>query len=203
MGQEITSYDAQLAEMAARYAEQEQLSGGTFLSTRGGTLSFGDTVMPGNQACVIVLDAVKENTYYPDDFDPDTPAAPRCYAFGRDNDVMGPHPSMQLDLNYFKPQAVDCSGCSFNEWGSADKGRGKACQNRRRLALVPAGYYSPKRGSRDFDLEIFTDPDHYKKSDIAFIKLPVLSVKNWSKYVTQIANSIHRTPRRNMPSTSK
>jgi hypothetical protein len=68
---------------------------------------------------------------------------------------MGPHPSMQADAN-FQPQSDLCKTCEHNQWGSADKGRGKACQNRRRLTMIPAGVFMPKRGSRDFDLEIFT-----------------------------------------------
>lgn len=196
-GRDIVNYDQVWAQQAEKHAAEEQLTSGAVLSTRGGTLSVGDEVLPGNQACVIVLDSLRENTYYADKFNPDLPAAPICYAFGRGPEAeeeMAPHESMQVDLHYFKPQAQDCKTCQWNEWGSADKGRGKACQNRRRLALIPAGFYSPKRGSRDFDLEIFNDPKHFQTADIVFAKLPVLSVKNWAKYVNQIATNFHRPP---------
>lgn len=194
MGQEIVNYNEQWAKQAEQYAAEEQLTGGTFLSTRGGTLSFGEEVMPGNQVCVIILDAVKENTLYAGDYDPDAAQAPVCYAFGRGAEEMAPHPSMQNDPDYFQPQSDVCATCPHNEWGSADKGRGKACQNRRRLALIPAGFYMPKRGSRDFDLELFDDPKHFQTADIAFIKLPVMSVKTWAKYVNQLSASIRRPP---------
>lgn len=191
-GQEITNYDAEWAKQAALYADQETLGSGTFLSTRGGILSFGEEELPGNQACVIILDAVKENTYYADKFNPTEAASPICYAFGRGADEMVPHPSMAQHPEYFVPQARECSACPHSQWGSADTGRGKACQNRRRLALIAAGYYAPKRGSRDFDLELFSDPKHFETTDIAFIKLPVLSVKEWAKYVTQVSASLQR-----------
>jgi hypothetical protein len=195
MGQEIVNYDKAWADQAQQYTAQEALTGGTFLSTRGGTLSFGDEQMPGNQACVIILDAVKENTFYGAKFDPDNRQPPICYAFGRGaEDDMGPHESMQVDLNYFEPQAEACATCKWNEWGSADKGKGKACQNRRRLALIPAGFYNAKRGSRDFDLEIINDPNHFKTADIAFIKLPVLSVKEFSKFVNDVSANFRRPP---------
>lgn len=194
-GREIVNYDKAWAEQAESYAQQEKLTGGTFLSTRGGTLSFGDEVLPGNQAAVIILDAVFENTYYGAKFDPDNAAAPVCYAFARgDNSDMAPHPSMQTAPDYFIPQSSDCPSCPWNEWGSADQGRGKACQNRRRLALIPAGFYQGKRGSRDFDLEMFTDPKHFETAEIAFIKLPVTSVLLFSKYVNQLNSTIHRPP---------
>lgn len=195
MGTDLVNYDEAWAKQAEQYTSQEQLTGGTFLSSRGGTLAFGDEVMPGNQACVIILDAVKENTFYSEKFDPDNKAAPVCYAFGRGpEDDMSPHESMQTAPEYFVPQAEQCSSCKWNEWGSADKGRGKACQNRRRLALIPAGFYSPKRGSRDFDLEIISDPKHFQTADIAYIKLPVLSVKEWAKFVNDISATFRRPP---------
>lgn len=195
MGTELTPFRQQLEQQAAVYAEQEHLVGGTFLSIRGGELSFGEEAMPGNQVCVIILDAIRENTYYASKFDADVAASPTCYAFGRgDGADMAPHESMMTAPDYFKPQAEECSKCVHAEWGSADQGRGKACQNRRRLALIPAGFYAPKRGSRDFDLELFDDPKHFQSADVAYIKLPVLSVKEWSKYVVQISTSLRLPP---------
>lgn len=197
MGQDIVNYDELYAKRAQAAADAEQLRSGTILSTRGGVLSIGEETLPGNQACVVILDWVRENTYYADKFDSDNPKPPICYAFARgpaEEEVMGPHPSMQADLNYFQPQANDCASCDWNKWGSADKGRGKACQNRRRLALLPAGVFTPKRGSRDFDLDIFDDPKHFETADLAQIKLPVTSVELWGKYVNQISQNTGRSP---------
>ena len=194
MGQELVALQAKLAEQAVAAAENEAVSSGTFLSTKSGTLAFGDEVLPGNQVCVVIIDAVRENTYYEGKFNPDVMTAPVCYAFGRDKDEdMGPHPSMQAFPEDFVPQNDTCRGCPKNEWGSADTGRGKACQNRRRLVLLPAGSYVPKRGSRDFDLELFNEEEHFRTADPAFLKLPPTSVEEWSKYVSQIS-AAHRLP---------
>lgn len=192
-GTNIVNYKDKLREQAQKAVQQEAVSGGTMLSTRGGILTYGDEILPGNQACIIILDSVKENTYYTAKFDADAPAAPTCYAFGRGpagEDDMAPHESMQADLSYFKPQAEECSKCPWNEWGSADKGKGKACQNRRRLALIPAGYYEAKKGSRDLTLNMFTDPADFKSAEIAHIKLPVLSVKNYGDYLNSILSTV-------------
>lgn len=195
MANELVNYSEEWAKQAQQYAAQEQLTGGTFLSTRGGTFKFGEETLPGNQVCAIILDAVRENTFYSEKFDPDNAQAPICYAFGRGpDDEMGPHESMQADLSYFQPQHDTCEGCKWNEWGTADKGKGKACQNRRRLAIIPAGMYEKKRGSRDFDLEIFQEPEHFRTADIAYLKLPVLSVKEWAKYVNDISTTFRRPP---------
>lgn len=194
MDNALVAYEQKWAAQAEQYAEQEQRGVGQFLSTKGGILSLGEITFPGNQVCCIILDAVKENTYYTGKYDPDVQNAPTCYAFGRGNDEMSPHISMQQDPEYFQPQAETCEGCPQAVWGSADTGRGKACQNRRRLALIPAGLYEGKKGSRDFDLNLFDDPKHFQAADMVFIKLPVMSVKNWSTYVTQLSAAHHRPP---------
>lgn len=181
---------------AAKAVAEVPATGGTFLSTKAGILKFGEEVMPGNQVCVIILDAVLENTAYEGKFDENAKAPPICYAFSRleDQATMAPHESMDKFPDYFVPQSETCGACPLNEYGSADTGRGKACQNRARLALLPAGFYSPKRGSRDFDLELFTDPAHFKTADIAHLKLPVTSVANYYKFVNDVAASSRRPP---------
>lgn len=197
MANDIVNYDELYARRMAQATQGEQLRSGTFLSTRGGILTLGEEQMPGNQVCVVILDWVRENTYYGDRYNPDNPQPPICYAFARgaaEEDEMGPHPSMQADAAYFQPQSNDCKSCQWNQWGSADKGRGKACQNRRRLTMIPAGIFTPKRGSRDMDLDIFDDPEHFAQADTAFMKLPVTSVENWGKYVHQVGEATNRSP---------
>lgn len=199
-GTALVSYEDRFAQDAQRAAQSEPLSGGTWLSARGGQLMIGDQALPGNQAAVIVLDSIRENTYYGTRFDPNAPLPPICYALARDADALFPHTDMQKDLTYFRPQHVrdgqvyGCEGCPMNEWGSAPQGRGKACQNRRRLTVIPAGYYVPRPGSRDFDLHLFDDPAHYQQAEIAYCKLPVTSVSNWAKYVNQLAANVRRPP---------
>lgn len=195
MTQALVDISKKWEAQAVKAAAEVPASGGTFLSTKGGILKFGEETMPGNQVCVIILDALLENTAYEGKFDPNDSKPPRCYAFGRldEQKEMAPHPSMEAFPEYFIPQSESCATCPLNEYGSAETGRGKACQNRARLALLPAGFYSPKRGSKDFDLELFSDPDHFKTADIAHIKLPVLSVKNYFKFVNDVA-AAHRRP---------
>lgn len=199
-GTALQNYDEKWAQEAQAATKAEPLQAGSWLSTKGGMLAIGDVVLPGAQAAVIVIDGVRENTYYTSKYDPDAPMPPTCYALGRDVDPMFPHLDMQKDLTYFHPQHwVDgqvqgCDGCPMNRWGSADQGRGKACQNRRRLTVIPAGFYTPRRGSRDFDLTLFDEEAHFAKADTAFLRLPVTSVNTWSKYVNQVATVQRRPP---------
>lgn len=194
-GTNIVSYDEAWAEEAESSASRFTAASGNFISARGGKLSLGDEECPGNQLCVIVLDGVFENNYYEGRYDPETPQPPRCYAIAADKDSLAPHPSMQAHPEYFAPQHHECRGCPRNEFGTADNGKGKACKNRVRLALLPAGIYTPIRGSRDFELEVFTDPKHFMTADIALVKAPPTSAKHWSAYVKQLAASHRRPPR--------
>jgi hypothetical protein len=195
MANDLVTIASKWEQQAEQATANEAPVSSQFLSTKGGVLSFGDDVMPGNQVLVIIVDSINENTLYEGKYNADDSKPPVCYAFGRGvDDEMAPHESMQADLNYFLPQAETCGVCPMNEWGSADTGRGKACQNRRRLVLLPAGFYTPKRGSRDFDLEIFDEEDHFRTADLASIKLPVTSVKEWAKYVHDVATNFRRPP---------
>lgn len=196
-GKEMTVWDEKFAEMAAQYAQGERV-GGDFLSLQGGLLTFQDEPLPGNQIVCVVLDAIIERTFYTEKYDANREfnLPPVCYAFGRadDDEELAPHPSMQADLTYFEPQNDVCSSCPNNQWGTADTGKGKACGERRRLALLPAGYFTPRRGSRDFDMHLITDEQHFKSADIAFLKLPVTSVKEWAKYVLGLQSGQRRPP---------
>lgn len=199
-GTAVTPWDEQMAALGQQYATQEA-TGGSFLSTKGGILTFQDEPLPGNQMAVIILDVAHERTFYAEKYQAgaENNLPPVCYALERALDVeavatMGPHPSMQAGPDYFVPQNDVCATCPNNEWGTSDTGKGKACGERRRLAMLPAGYYQPKRGSRDMELHLFDDPAHYASADIAYLKLPVMSVKDWGRYTGQLSASHSRPP---------
>lgn len=201
-GTSLVTYEQKWEDRAAKQVASEPLTGGQWLSVKGGQLVIGEQAMPGNQALVVVIDSVFENTYYMGRFDADAPLPPTCYALSRSGEELFPHLDMQKDMGYFFPQhwagapgqspVLGCQGCPRNEWGTADQGRGKACQNRRRLTIIPAGWYEPIKGSRDFKLNLFDDVKAFQTSDIAFFKMPVTSVSNWSKYVNSLAASVRR-----------
>jgi len=184
-GTELANWEQELADQAAVAAKMEEgTAGGTFFSLRGGQLTFNDAPLPGNQMAVVVLDGIMENVYYEGKFDPDNIEGPACFAFGRDLKTMAPH-ELAVDK-----QAATCADCPQNEWGSADTGRGKACANRRRLALIPAGEFNASTGK----FEPITDPDHYATASMAFLKLPVTSVKGYAAVVQQVAAALKRPP---------
>ncbi len=191
-GTALEKYKKKMAEAADAYAGEEK-TGGSYITTRGGILKYGEEELPGNEMLVIVLDAIHENTFYEGKFDPDVMLPPKCFAFGRSEKEMEPHENVPdpddegAEDSYFELQADMCSECPHSQWGSADTGRGKACSNRRRLAIIPAGRFVPTGKRNQTDMEVFEDPADFRDGDIAFLKLPVTSTKNWSKYVHKLS----------------
>lgn len=177
-----------------RAAAQEQRSKEpevttSFFSTKGGVFRVGDDEL-GTELCVVIADSIWENTYYEGRYNPDEQNAPKCYAFGRSDEEMIPHETMQKHPEYFEPQAEACNTCEWNKWGSAAQGSGKACQNRRRLAMLPAGVFGQDENGRTLD--IYDTPEHYASADQVTLKLPVTSVKAWRKYVNKLADTVGR-----------
>lgn len=181
----IARYDEELAAEAEAYAAQEaSTGGGQFFSIRGGTLSLGGAPIPGNEMIVVVADSILVNAHYAGDYDPDAPASPTCYAFGRDENTIAAHEDSEEPVH-----DGPCVDCPNNQWGSAEKGRGKACKNGRRLALISAGDLNSKTGE-------FTpfDADELAKAAVAYLNLPPTSLNSFGAYVKQLAGTLRRPP---------
>jgi hypothetical protein len=184
---EVANWDEELAKQAAAAAETESSTAtGNYFSTKGGILAWNDSPLKGNEMACVILDAVLENVYYGSDYDPDEPQGPQCFAFGRDEKTMAPHEDV---IEAGTEQNETCHGCPMNEFGTAEKGKGKACRNVRRLGLIPAGSFD-KNGM--FEPE--EDEEAYKNAELGFLKLPVTSVKAYAAYVKTLAASMKRPP---------
>lgn len=196
-GTDVVDWEKEMQQQAeiAAGAQRAAGGGGKFFSMKAGVLSFDDNPLPGNQMAVVILADTIENSWYDGPYDPSTPASPKCFAFAHDEDDLEPHEAVDNDP-YFERQAMACSGCPRNEWGSAPTGKGKDCKNVMRLAMIPAGQYKPTGKGRNvtYELELYDDPTHFQKADVAFLKVPVMSVKNYSKYVKQLNADLRRPP---------
>lgn len=184
-GTAMTQWDEELAKYAAASATAEANAGSGLqsFSLKAGVLSIDDNAMPNNEMAVIVLDAIFENVYYEEEYDPDNPSPPSAYALGRDEDEL-----RWSEDSIPKYAGELCSESDINQWGSADKGRGKACRNLRRLLMIPAGTLDKRTG----EFKMVTDEEHYAKVKPAFMKLPPTSTTNWSNYVKQLNGSLRK-----------
>lgn len=197
-GTAVANYDEELAALAGKAAGLTSSSGGgKFFSTRAGQLAYDDAALPGNQMCVIVLGHCLENVFYTEKFDAENRTPPTCFAFFKgdpeDKDTMSP-PEIVDKEDIFARQSDLCVDCPQNDWGSAERGRGKACGNRRRLAMIPAGSYKPVGRGGGFDLEVFEDADHFAKAEVAYLKVPVTSGKLWDGYVKSLNEQMRKPP---------
>ena len=174
-GKSIANWDEKLAELARRTKALEDTAaiGGSKISIRGGAMTYNGTPVPGNKLNCIVLDHCLENHYYEGDFDPDSPSSPVCFALSKESArTMAPHEASA------KKQHDQCEGCPKNAFGTAERGRGKACKNVRRLVIIPED-------------AIKTGID---KAEVAGFIVPVTSCKNWQGYVDQLATTLKRPP---------
>jgi hypothetical protein len=173
-GSSVVRYDEELAKRAALYKQAEaSVSMGQFIGTRGGILTYQGSPLADNTINAIVLDSILVNAYYRGLFDPAKPASPICYAFGREGKELKPHDSAK------EHQHSQCKGCEWNEFGTAERGRGKACKNLRRLALIPA--------------EPLTS-EAIEKAELAFLMIPPTSVQGWAAHVNKLSEMLKLPP---------
>jgi hypothetical protein len=179
----MTVWDQKMADAAAKSAKAEKpVSGLQGISLQGGILTVDEEPVPGNELDVVVLVAVHENQYYAEAYDADKKAIPSCFSFG-DPDGDEPEDSMAPHAEATDKQGDDnglCANCWANAMGSAPVGRGKACKNVRRLALITA--------------DTLESPAAVLETEVRVLKVPVMSVKGWALYVRNQLNEELKRP---------
>jgi hypothetical protein len=131
---------------------------GNFISFRGGSPSLGGVSLP-NPLPLVILAYGYERTYYSKPYQPDVLSSPDCYSFDGD----APHEQSKV------PQADRCSQCRFNEFGSAQNGKGKACKEGARFAAIHA--------------DALESPEKIAAATIVQGRLSVLNSKSFRQYV--------------------
>lgn len=132
----------------------------SIMSLKSGVMSIGDQPVPGNELNCIVVASVTENQWFSTRYDPNVRSNPDCYAIGE-----GKAEQLAPMAESKDKQSEACVSCPKFEWGSNPAGgRGKACKERRRLALIPA------------DLS----------AEMLLLNIPPTSIKNWSNHVAKV-----------------
>lgn len=166
----LTVWEQEMAAAAKQQNAVEKIFG-TFkaISFQGGIMSIDEAPVKGNELKVIVLCSVYENQMYLRPFDPKVPAPPDCYAFSDPDATEDPEDHMAPHKQVETPQSDKCASCPKNVMGTADTGKGKACKNVRRLAVVVE--------------DAMASPEALEAAEVRMCKIPVMSVLNWAKYV--------------------
>lgn len=115
---------------------------------------------------LVIVDFVATHNFYAGRFDKDNIVPPDCFAIGTDPKNMVPSP------NSPNPQAKDCQSCPMNQFGS--DGKGKACKNGRKLAVLP--------------------PDADETTDIWTLGVSPTALKNFDGFVAGVARTFAVPP---------
>ena len=129
-GTKVLSIKEQIAQQIARQNETAQglRSSGSYIGFKNAQLKVDGISIPENQIEVRVLAVIGERAWYPKDFDADVAQVPDCYALN----AKTPHDEA------VNPQADFCDECPHDKWGSAPRGRGKACRESARVIVIAA-----------------------------------------------------------------
>lgn len=162
-------WEAELSE----YVEQDAAaatggSGWDYIQTKGGIFRYNEEVLPETMS-VVILGAMRANLYYEGDYDPNNPQGPTCFALN----TSGVEAEMAPPDDVIEGRQNDlCRTCPQNAFGSADRGRGKACKNTVRLAVLP--------WSGDADVEG------------AMLSVPPTSLKHFTAYQKKLGKGFKR-----------
>jgi hypothetical protein len=154
---------AQVAGLAGRIAPA---TGNTIRVSQDKKISLPDGTKVEGALNLVVVDFVTTHSFYAGRFDKDNIVPPDCFAIGTDPKNMVPSP------NSPNPQAKDCQSCPMNQFGS--DGKGKACKNGRRLAVLP--------------------PDANENTDMWTLNVSPTALKNFDGYVASVARTFGVPP---------
>jgi hypothetical protein len=160
----LANITAELAKRAKAAVATTGAPTGAAITTSGGIMQYQGSPVPNNKMEIVIINHAFENAFYLEKYDPKNIQSPDCYARGFVEAEMKPNP-----LSKHK-QSEDCATCPQNQWGSADTGKGKACGNRRYLALIPV-----------------SDLKDISAAPVATIKTPPTSNKVFDKFVRDVA----------------
>jgi len=132
MSAPLIDIQAQLATELAEIDKSVAPPSGNRISLKGKVFTFPDSKTTPGPINVVILNWLNINSYYKGAYNSQKVEAPSCFALSKNI------PDMKPSGNCADPQNDACEGCPFNAWGSApDGGRGKACKNQVRIAIVP------------------------------------------------------------------
>lgn len=147
---DLSTIDAQLAAESQSIKEQVSAGGGGPKLTIGnsGRWVTPDGLELSESIRVVVVDFITSHTWYPHPYQRGNPLPPGCFAVGKVIANMAP------DSSSPEMQNPTCAGCPQNEWGSAASGNGKACTQKRRLAVILEEQFEDIENAEIFIVEI-------------------------------------------------
>lgn len=163
------SVKEQLANEAAIIASRIGApSGDKIKVTQSKTFRLPDGTESNGPVHGIIIDFVSANYLFDGPYDPNDIEPPICASVGLEPTSLTPFDKSP------KKQSDTCAGCAKNVFGSADRGRGKACQNTRLLYLMA--------------------PDATSDTAGMLLKVSPTALRGFDGYVSSIARSFQCPP---------
>ena len=135
-GKSVVGWADRVKAAAERQVKSVGFLGGgsNWVSFKGGVITVDGASAPAGKFNCVILGYMQERAYYEDEFDGAKPQAPDCYAYGNEDGEVpaAPHPTSK------HKQSDGCKSCEWSQYGTAQRGKGQACRQSVRLALVPA-----------------------------------------------------------------
>ena len=182
----LVPWDEKFAGLAKEGAKQVATLGAVGASVKfgRGTISVGGSALKDGRLECVVLGTCALNALYTEEYDADNPTPPDCYGFalvplGRNNEDANDPPFAPHEQVEDK-QADTCAECPHKAWGTAKRGRGKACSGNIRLALLTAK-----------DIE---DPEDIANAEVGVGKISTTNQDAWGEYVKMLLDEHGRPP---------
>ena len=169
---DVVPWKEQMALDAQRVQKQERPAS-SFISLKSGVMTYQDEQIKDNVLECMVVAFCTEHVHYDKPYDPDSIEPPRCFAQSLEPAGMVPH------TNVIDPINDVCYKCPLAEFGTAMQGKGPACKTYRKLMIMT---------SDNLKKETMED------AELAVIRIPPTSVKNWSTYANKIATTVGVPP---------
>jgi len=152
--------DAFFADLVARSKETLGKVSASYISLDGKRFKLPTGEEASTLTCIVVGFA-RLNVLYPP-YVKGVYKDPFCWAVGEDDKNLMPDPTQVQNI-----QSDACTGCPKNEWGTASNGgKGKACSNKYRLAVVP--------------------PDAGPQAEIRIVTVSPTGFRRWTNYVNEV-----------------
>ena len=164
----LASFQAELQQELKDLANYAPPPSGNQITTKGKLFTLPDGQASPGPLNAIILDWRYNNSYFEGVYDKSNPQPPVCWAINKAPSELAPSAASP------KKQNETCDGCAMDKWKSSPTGKGKACKNVCRLALVPA--------------------DANEKSKPMIINVSPTALKQWGNYLTRLKTQLGMLP---------
>ncbi len=164
--QKMEDWEIELAESAKTEVASEVL-GTPRITHKGGVLKVEGNKVDGNKLPIVIVAYGLSKTFYAEEYDPNAEGqTPACYAFAAPGgeDSMAPHAAAP------DKQAEACAACEHNRFGTAVKGNGKRCSDKRRVLCISE----------------VKDEESIQKTAVRQFEVPPGSLRSWANYLKSL-----------------